>query len=79
MKKFSKEIERLADEQIKEYGYTRADFTEEELQELMEEIQDDIEHPDLCKFDGFWESPRNLFRSERKLLEEAMNQLNNYR
>lgn len=56
MKKFDKEIERIADEQIKEHGFTRADLTEEELEELMEEIQDMREHPnELLLLDGFWE------------------------
>lgn len=55
MKKFDKEIERIADEQIKEHGFIRADLTEEELEELMEEIQDIREHPDAILIDGFWE------------------------
>lgn len=56
MKKYSDEIENQVDEELKENGFTRDDFSAEELKDLKDEIKDRLEHPNGFMLDGFWSS-----------------------
>ena len=44
------------DEELKENGFTRDDFSAEELKDLKDEIKDRLEHPNGFMLDGFWSS-----------------------
>lgn len=50
------EIEKQVDEELKENGFTRDDFSAEELKDLKDEIKDRLEHPNGFMLDGFWSS-----------------------
>ena len=42
--------------ELKENGFTRDDFSAEELKDLKDEIKDRLENPDGFMLDGFWSS-----------------------
>lgn len=56
MKKYSDKIEKQVDEELKENGFTRDDFSAEELKDLKDEIKERLEDPDGFMLDGFWSS-----------------------
>lgn len=50
------EIEKQVDKELKENGFTRDDFSAEEIKDLKDEIKERMENPDGFMLDGFWSS-----------------------
>ena len=54
--RYSTEIEKQVDIELQENGYTREDFSKEELAELKAEIKERLKTPKELMLDGFWSS-----------------------
>lgn len=67
--RYSKEIEKQVDVELQEHGYTREDFSNEELAELKAEIKERQNAPEGFMLDGFWssEGPGSCRQFEKKL------------